>query len=471
MNFQLLAIILPLLGALGLSAVGWSRLGAIINMVISAACFALTLMVWRSGQAAPLACLFGVLSGFVGFTAALANIWSRGGGASDPYARYGRYDHALFQVLVGLSLLGLYTDNIGLLWLALATETMAMVFVIGLQGGKAAQEAAWAYMLTNGVCIGLALFGTLLVSLAATPVMETSPASMMSFTALSAAAVHFNQTWLSLGFILILFGYGAKAVLVPLCGWGYGNGAAGPMKLAYTQQGLSSVVALLAILRFRHLVQVNGEPVLPMIFLLAFASLSLFLAAFTMARQSGIRRFCGGMASGQAAISLFAFGIGGPLAVFGGLIQMLLYRLLESGLFLALLRAMEGRGGDDSFVNLRGLSQTNKYVGWVLGLMLFAASGLPPSGLFVSEFIVIHETVLRVSWVCLPLSIGLMLCALPVLRRVVGVLFISMPAAKSQKSGFVINLAMLHLALLLVLAFAMPAPLAHMLAEAAEVLQ
>ena len=462
MNFPLLAIILPLLGALALSAAGTSRFGAFANAVLSVAGFVLTLLVWLSGQTTALAALFGVLSGFVGLTAALATI-SMSAKSSTSSARYDRYEYALFQLLLSLSLLGLYTDNIGLLWLALAAETIAMAVGIGLQGTKVAREAAWAHMLTNGVGIGLALFGTLLMSLAVVPASGT----MMSFTALSAQSTHFNTVWLSLGFIFILFGYGAKAVLTKLHDWAFAEGGRPICAL----QGLSTIVALLAILRFRHIVQVHVGLLLPMILLLAFAIISLFLAAFTMARQSGIRRFCGSMACGQAAISLFAFGIGGPLAVFGGLLQMLLYRLLESGLFLALAGAMEGRGGDESFANLRGLLQTNKYVGWVLGLMLFAASGLPPSGLFVSEFIVIRETVLHIPWVCLPLSLGLMLCALPVLRHVGSVLFTQSPATKSPKAGFIINLATLHLVLLLVLAFAMPASLVHVLTQAAEALQ
>lgn len=468
MNFLLLAILLPLLGGVGLSAFGTSRLGAIANAIVSAVGFALTLLVWKSGQAAPLAALFGALSGFVGFTAALASIWLAGIKESRLLTRY---FYVLFQVLLGLSLLGLYTDNTGLLWLALAAETMAMAFSLSLSGSKSAGEAAWAYMLTNGVGIGLALFGTLLVSLAVIPEAGTTPVMTMSFTALSAKTVHFNQTWLSLGFIFILFGYGIKAALAPLRGWGLEHDTAGPMKLASTLQGLSAIVALLAILRFRHLVQVNVGPQLPMILLLAFATVLLLLAAFTMARQSSMRRFCGGMASGQMAVSLFAFGIGGPLAVFGGLLQMLLYRLLESGIFLASSAAMAERGCDDFFINLRGLPQTNRYTGWVLGVALFAASGLPPSGLFASSFIIVRETALHVPWACLPLSLGLMLFALPVLCRAAGILFAPALTAKPQRAGFVMNLSALHLVLLLVLAFAMPVPLVHLLTEAAGALQ
>lgn len=471
MNFLLLAIGLPLLGALVLLAVGGSRLGGIANAVISMAVFIVTLLVWTSGQATALAALFGVLSGFVGLTTALANIGSRGVKGGSFVDQHRRYDHTLFQVLLGLSLLGLYTDNTGLLWLALAAETVAMAFGISLQGTKAAREAAWAYMLTNGISISLALFGTLLVSMAVMPAVGMRSGVLMSFTDLSVQTVHFNQTWLSLGFILILFGYGAKAILVPLCGWSFGNDKAGPIKFVFALQGLSTTVALLAILRFRHIVQVDEGPLLPTVFLLVFATISLFLAAFTIARQSGIRRFCGGMASGQAAVSLFAFGVGGPLAVLGGLLQMLLCRLLESGLFLALIGATEARGGDEAFANLHDLPKTNKHVDWVLGIFLFAASGLPPSGLFASEFIIIHETVLRIPWACLPLSIGLMLCALSVLRHVAGLLFTKPPSAKTQKSSFVINLALLHLMLLFILAFAMPVPLIQVLAHTAEVLQ
>ena len=159
------------------------------------------------------------------------------------------------------------------------------------------------------------------------------------------------------------------------------------------------------------------------------------------------------------------------MAIFGGLLQMLVQTLLKSGSCLVLIRAVEGRGGDYTFARLRGLPHFNKYLGWVFGAALFAWSGLPPSGLFVGEFIIIDQTILHNPWMCVPLSIGLMLCAMPVLRYTGRVLCAPAPVEKTQKAGWDVNLAVLHLVVLLILAFAMPALLVKLLTAAAGALQ
>lgn len=467
MSIWLLAVGLPWLGSLGLGvARGPRRVRMMASVTLSLMGFALTLAVWILGQVGGLAALFGVLSGFVGVMAALAvtNLVPPEG---DRRSTRREWIHdALFQAILGFSLLGLYTGNIGLIWLALTGETLAAAWGLGLLRTPAALKEAWTYLLLNGMAVGLALFGTLLVYLAAQPVVGASLASM-SFTVLSAHAAGLNQTWLSLGFVLILLGYGGKIMLVKLSG-GADRGFAGPATLL---SGLSTNVALLAILRFRHLLQVRADATLADGICLAFAIIALFLAVFSLIRQADIKRFWDALEAQRASVSLFAFGLGSPLAIFGGLLHMLLHTLLTSGVFLALACVLNKREVDVSFARLRGLSGPRHHVRWVLGGALFAVSGLPPSGLFASEFIIIRQAILHDPWVCLPLSIGLGLGAAPVLRRAGGILSAPARAAKPQKSGLVIGLAVVPLALMLVLAFAMPGPCLHIMVEAARGLQ
>ncbi len=483
MNFASLAIALPFLAAVLLGLLAAPRQGAIANAAASAALFVLTLAVfWGHGTGLvavdALGALFGIVTGFVGLSASLVNIGYVSADAARMPARRWRLYHALFQVVLGASLLGLYADNIGLLWAAMEGGTIAMTVGVSLYRTPTGLEAAWKYFILGGVGIGLALFGTMLVYLAAQPALGPGFAAM-SFAALSAHAAHMDGALLTLAFVFILFGYGTKAALVPLHGWLPDAYAEGPAPLTTALSGLLINVALLAILRFRHLLEANathgGMAMRPGPFLLTLGLASLFLAAFSFYRRRDARRFFGFSSIEQSGISAFAFGIGGPAAIFGGLLHMLLHTLLKSGLFLALIRAASLRGsaapGHYGFSHLRGFLRANKYVGWLLAACIFALTGLPPSGLFVSEFIIISQTIQRNPYMSLPLGLGMLLCAVAILRNIGPLLFAPAPFEKPKPAGRGIWLVAAHLGLVFLVAFAMPGPLVHLLSHAAEVLR
>jgi hydrogenase-4 component F len=325
----------------------------------------------------------------------------------------------------------------------------------------------------------LALFGTMLVYLAAQPALGPGFAAM-SFAALSAHAAAMDGTLLTLAFVFILFGYGTKAALVPLHGWLPDAYAEGPAPLTTALSGPMLNLALIAILRFRHLMQANvaagGAAMPPGPFLLTLGLASLFLVGFSLSRRRDARRFFGFSSIEQSGIVAFAFGIGGPAAIFAGLLQMLLQTLIKSALFIALIRAAGLRGstapGHYGFSHLRGLIHSNKYTAWVLGGAIFALTGLPPSGLFASEFIIISQTVQRNPWVSLPLGLGLLLCAVAILRNLGPLIFGAAPAhTKPVKSAPEMHLVTLNLALAVLLAFAMPGPLLRLLSSVAGALQ
>jgi hydrogenase-4 component F len=383
------------------------------------------------------------------------------------------------QVVLGSTLLGLYADNIGLLWVAVEGATIAATLGVSMPGTPSALEAAWKYFILGGVGIGLALFGTMLAYLAAQPALGPGFAAM-SFTTLSAHAAAMDGSLLTLAFVLILFGYGTKAALVPLHGWLPDAYAEGPAPLTTALSGPMLNVALIAILRFRHLLQANfaagGAALPPGPFLLTLGLASLFLAAFSFPRRRDARRFFGFSSIEHSGLAAFAFGIGGAAAIFGGLLHMLLHTLIKSALLQVLIRAAALRGstapGYYSFSRLRGLIHSNQYTALVLGAGMFALAGLPPSGLFVSEFIIISQTIQRSPWASLPLGLGLVLCAIPVLRNLGPLVFGRAPArVKPAKATPETHLVTLHLLLSVVLAFAMPPLLAGLLSTVAEALQ
>jgi hydrogenase-4 component F len=484
MSAAAIAVLLPILAAIGLGFSGTPLRGAYANFAVCGAVFLLTIWVFFSPgngilQADPLAMIFGLLSGFVALTTAISNIDFVRGEVESMSPRRWRVYHAMCQVMLGATLLGLYADNIGLLWAAVETATIAATLGVSLPRSASALEAAWKYFILGGVGIALALFGTAVTYLAAQPALGPGLAGL-SFSALAAHAGQLDGRLMTLAFLFLLFGYGTKAALVPLHGWLPDAYAEGPAPLTTMLSGLLLNVALIAILRFRHLMQANvaagGDAMLPGPFLLTLGLASLLLTAFSLWGRRDSRRFFGFSSIEHTGVAAFAFGIGGAAAIFAGLLHMLLHTLIKSALFQALTRAAALRGsaapGNFSFSHLRGLAATNKPLAWLLGACVFALTGLPPSGLFTSEFLIISQTIQRQPLLSLPLGLGLVVCAIAIIRLVGPLLFNHPPRATLPvKAGAGIGTAGLHLLVMLVLAFAMPLALVRVLSSVASGLQ
>ena len=477
-----MAVLLPLLAAPLLGWLGAPLAGARANLALSAAVFLLTAVAgYAPGlgliRADPLGIVFGMLTGFVGLTTAFANLAFVRAEIATMSLRQWRFYHAMFQSIVGLVLLGLYADNIGVLWLAVEAAMLAAAVGVGLPGTGSAGRAAWQVLRLGGVGLVLALFGTLLTYLAAQPALGPGWQAM-SFAGLDQSAARLDGGLMALAFVFLLFGYGAQAALMPLHGWLPDAMAEGPAPLNATLGVLLTNVALLAILRFRHLAGAcaAGHGLPPAPFLLALGLASLLVAGVALARRRDARRFFGFATIGQSGIAVFAFGVGGAAAIFGGLLNMILHTLIKTGLFQALTQGAILRGGAGpgrfGFDRLRGMASTNKLWGWLLGGAVFGLCGLPPSGLFVAEYLIVSQTVRRLPLLAIPLGLGLVLFAVAVLRTVGPLVLGPAPAgAVPQPGGAGWLPVAVHLLLAVVLGFAMPAALLATLSAAAVALQ
>src|SRR5690606_38150189 len=114
--------------------------------------------------------------------------------------------------------LAFLSDNIGLLWVSVEVATLATVVMVGLYRTHASLEAAWKYFILGSVGIALALFGTMLVYVAAQPLAGDSGEAML-WTALVRNAAGLDPAMLNLAFVFLLLGYGTKVGLVPLHAW------------------------------------------------------------------------------------------------------------------------------------------------------------------------------------------------------------------------------------------------------------
>ena len=209
---------------------------------------------------------------------------------------YLRFYHATYQALIFAMNLAFLANNIGLLWVAIELATLITVLMVGIYRTPAALEAAWKYFILGSLGIALALFGTILVYLAAQPTMgEGLPA--MAWDRLLAHAKDFDPALLNLAFVFLLLGYGTKAGLVPLHAWLPDAHAEGPTPISAVLSGLLLNVALYAVLRFKMLMNANPAALAPGPLMVILGLLSLLFAGLMLYRRGDIKRlfaYCSG---------------------------------------------------------------------------------------------------------------------------------------------------------------------------------
>jgi hydrogenase-4 component F len=367
-----------------------------------------------------------------------------------------RFYHAMYQVLMFAMNLALVANNIGLMWVAIELATLTTVLMVGIYRTHEALEAAWKYFILGSVGIALALFGTILVYMAARPVIGEGPGAMV-WTVLVARAGDFDPALLDLAFVFLLLGYGTKVGLAPLHAWLPDAHAEGPTPISAVLSGLLLNVALYALLRFKMLLAANAAALAPGPLMVTLGLLSLVFAAFMLYRRRDIKRLFAYSSIEHMGIITFAFGMGGPLANFAGLLHMTMHSLTKSAIFFAVGHVAQVKG-TQRIADMGGLTETHPLLGWGLILGVVAIAGLPPLGIFTSEFLVVSSTFAREPWLALILVFGLVVGLAGLFLRLNSIAFGEPrgPSAKAQAS-YVPMFA--HLALVLTAGLYMPPPL------------
>ena len=369
---------------------------------------------------------------------------------------YLRFYHAMYQVLLFAMNLALLANNIGLLWVSVELATLTTVLMVGIYRTHQALEAAWKYFILGSVGIALALFGTIIVYLAAQPVLgEGLPA--MAWDGLLANAAEFDPALLNLAFIFLLLGYGTKVGLAPLHAWLPDAHAEGPTPISAVLSGLLLNVALYALLRFKMLLAANPGALAPGPLMVGMGLVSLLFAALMLYRRRDIKRLFAYSSIEHMGIITFAFGMGGPLANFAGLLHMTLHSLTKSAIFFAVGHIAQAKG-TQKLAQIRGLTVTHPALGWSLVAGVAAIAGLPPFGIFTSEFLLVTNTFGREPWLALPLILGLLLAFGALWLRLQGVVF-GEPLGSTQPVQASYLPLFAHLLLVLIAGVFLPGPL------------
>ncbi|MDR3474458.1 MAG: hydrogenase 4 subunit F [Devosia sp.] len=367
-----------------------------------------------------------------------------------------RFYHAMFQVMMLGMNLAFVSNNIGLMWVAVEVATLTTVLMVGIYRTHEALEAAWKYFILGSVGIAFALFGTILVYMAAQPVVGEGQNAMV-WTLLVASAAKFDPALINLAFVFLLLGYGTKVGLVPLHAWLPDAHAEGPTPISAVLSGLLLNVALYAVLRFKLLLAATPGAFAPGALMMTLGLISLVFAAFMLYRRRDIKRLFGYSSIEHMGIIVFAFGLGGPLANFAGLLHMVMHSLTKSAIFYSVGHIAQIKG-TQKLSEIKGLTASHPALGWALVVGVVAIVGAPPFGMFMSEFLIVSSTFARQPLLAIPLVFGLLVAFGALVLRLTGVAFGEPTGSLAPvKATYVPMFA--HLALVLAAGIYLPPPL------------
>ena len=309
--------------------------------------------------------------------------------------------YAMFAGFALSTLIGPLMNNAGLYWIAIELTTLVSTFLVAFEREAASIEAAWKYIIVVSAGISLALLGTILFYWNGTFVL--GPTYSMTWETLQHAAPRLNPALVTLSFLLVLIGFATKVGLAPMHTWLPDAHSEGPAPVSALLSGALLNTAMVGIVRYLAIADAAGISLLARGTLLALGAFSLFVAAFFIVRQTGIKRLMAYSSVEHMGVIALGFGFGGPLGVAGALYHMLNHSLNKSAMFFGAGSVMRAYG-TKRIRSIRSVMLHFPVLGglWLAGAV--AITGAPPFGLFLSELTIIRAGLARSE----PFLVGLM---------------------------------------------------------------
>ena len=291
------------------------------------------------------------------------------------------YFSALVILITSISAAYL-ANNIAVIWIFTEMTTLSASMLIYHHRNKLALEGTWKYVFICAISITFVFIGILFLSLS----LQAARSNDLSFVNLMAYKDQLNPFWLRLAFLFIFTGFTAKLGLVPMYTAGIDAKDKAPapagallasvlMNLGFVGIfRLYTVIALTPLFHWANLV----------IFIAAF--LSIFVATVYMTRVMNIKRMLAYSGIEHMGIVMIGIAAGG-IGYYAAILHIVLHAFVKSSIFFQynqLYRTFQSK----SIQHVGNYFKYNPAGAIVLLLGFISATAMPPSGLFVSEFLI-----------------------------------------------------------------------------------
>jgi hydrogenase-4 component F len=350
-----------------------------------------------------------------------------------------------------------------MMWVAIEATTIASALAIPLNRTQASVEASWKYLLVCSVGIALAFAGTILAYFDFVMIAGNETGSL-DWSVLRSAAPSLHPELMQLAFAFILVGYGTKAGLAPMHTWLPDAHSEAPSSISALMSGVLLAVAMYAIARWKSVIDAAVGPSFTSALLIGFGLASVAVGALSLVIQRHYKRMLA--YSSVEHMGLVAIGLGlGPLGAFAAWLHVVNHAIAKSTSFLLSGRILH-RYDTTEIAGVTGLLKVMPWTGALFASGILALIGLPPFGLFVSEYLIVRAAIAADKHWLAAVVLALLLAAfISLVGHLNRMLYGSPPEGvrAGEPGGWALLPLVASAVVLVVLGVVLPAPLSRLI--------
>ncbi len=292
-----------------------------------------------------------------------------------------RIHNAALLVFITMMTGVLISAHLGILWAFLEATTLSVAALIYHERNSMALEATWKYVFVASIGIAMAFLGILFLAVASKDVAEAH----LSIDELSRNIKEMNPKWLKMSFLFILTGFSVKIGIVPLFTVDIDAKDAAPSAIGALLSGGLLNIGFVAVFRFYQVFAQSDILTWMNNVLLLVGTTSILFAAVYLMKVKNYKRMFAYSSVEHAGIAFLALASGG-IGYFVCIFHLVLHSFVKAGIFLQL-------GQVQHIFRIKNTDETGEYMrlnpfgAGVLLLGFLSITAMPPSGLFVTEFL------------------------------------------------------------------------------------
>ncbi len=285
------------------------------------------------------------------------------------------------------------SHHFALLWVGMESTTLAVAPLIFHRHDRRSLEAVWKYLVLSSVGIAFGLLAVFLLA-ASQPVVGDIRALVLDDILASSQSL--EQSWLRAAYVFAIAGFGTKMGLAPLHSWKPDTYGEAPSLVGALMSGALTSCAFLGLARFTEVAIAAGLTDFARPLLIAFGLLSLVIAAAFIIGQADVKRLLAYSSVEHMGLLVLGLGVGG-VGAYGSALHVLNNGIAKGMLFLVVGNLVLATGSSVA-ADMRGMLKVRPWSAALLLVGLFAVTGSPPFGLFVSVFAIVSGAIRQGYW-------------------------------------------------------------------------
>jgi len=322
------------------------------------------------------------------------------------------YYSALIMMITAL-LSAYFSNNIAILWVSIEASSFFVSILVFYERSKLALEASWKYLFVATIGIAVAFVGILLLSIAA----SNNGLTNLNFATLREVTGNINPLWLKISILLIITGFSVKLSVFPLYAVAIDAKTVAPSPINALMSTVLVNAGFIAIFRTFTVIAHTNILTWTQNVLFIVGLFSIFIVAIQLLRVKRLKRAFAFSTMEHMGIVCIGLAVGG-IGYYAVILHIVLHSFVKTGLFYQINR-IHTTYKSKWIEDFSGYFTINPFGGIALLVGLISVTAIPPSGLFVSEFLVFKALFLGHRYIIAVIALILLTVIMYILGKII----------------------------------------------------